>query len=62
MDDYRDVDDEIVERLKAKLNAYNKAAKKFLDKVDSGNARSVETYRELKAAYNLPEDVSGYKL
>lgn len=31
---------------------YNKAAEKFMDKVESGWARSRETYKELKAAYN----------
>jgi len=33
-----------------------KAAQKFIDKVESGEARSVETYRELKLAMNTPED------
>ena len=32
------------------LRMYNKAATKFIDKVDSGKAHSVETYEELKNA------------
>lgn len=33
-----------------RLEALEAAAKKFIDKVESGRAHSVETYTELKAA------------
>jgi hypothetical protein len=32
------------------LKIYDAAADKFIDKVDTGRARSVETYNDLKAA------------
>jgi hypothetical protein len=57
MDDYSDVNDEIVRRLKAKVAAYNKAADKFLEKVRTGKARSVETYNDLVTARSMPEGV-----
>lgn len=62
MDNYSDVDERVKKVVKAKLAAYNKAAKKFIDKVESGQAKSRETYRELKAAFEMPEDVAGYGL
>jgi hypothetical protein len=62
MDDYSDVNDIIIKRLKAKLAAYNKAADKFIEKVRTGKARSVETYNDLVSARSMPEDVAGYKL
>lgn len=41
--------------LRAKVQAYNAAADKFIAKVERGDARSRETYAELKAARALPE-------
>lgn len=38
-----------------KVKAYNAATDKFLQKVESGRARSKETYADLKAARKLPE-------
>lgn len=38
-----------IEELKIALKKYDAAAKKFIDKVDSGRARSIETYADLKA-------------
>ena len=32
------------------IELFEKAAQKFIDKVESGRARSRETYKELKAA------------
>ena len=40
----------MTENEKVALNLFIKAARKFIDKVDSGMARSVETYSELKEA------------
>lgn len=37
------------------IEMFKAAAKKFIAKVDSGQARSVETYRELKAALQRAE-------
>ena len=37
------------------------AAKKFVNKVESGRARSVETYREMKVALLEIEEVSNGK-
>jgi len=34
-----------------------KAAEKFIEKCETGRARSVTTYRELKLALETPEDV-----
>lgn len=62
MDDYRDVDAAVKKVVKAKLAAYNSAARKFIAKVDRGQARSTETYNELKAALAMPKKVSGYGL
>lgn len=41
--------------LRTKVAAYNRVADKFITKVDTGRARSTETYRELSAARALPE-------
>ena len=40
-------EEEKVEKLTKALEDYNKVAEKFIAKVDSGRARSVETYMEL---------------
>ena len=40
-----------------RLEALEAAARKFIKKVETGRARSVVTYRELKAALEIP--VSG---
>ncbi len=45
--------EEIVKKLREVIEAYNKAADKFITKVDTGQARSVETYRDLKRARAL---------
>lgn len=37
------------------LILFKQAARKFIEKVDSGRARSVETYRELKIALRHAE-------
>jgi len=42
----------IIKRLQHSLNQYDTAADKFINKVDTGWARSAETYRELKACRN----------
>lgn len=39
--------------------ALKAAAEKFVDKVESGRARSVETYSEMKAALALAEKAEG---
>jgi len=41
-----------LDELRLIVALYNKAAEKFMDKVECGAARSRETYSELKAAYN----------
>lgn len=41
------------------IQAYNKAADKFIEKVDTGRARSKETYADLKAARKLASDLVG---
>lgn len=41
---------ELMERI---IAAYDAAADKFIHKVDTGQARSVETYRDLQAARAL---------
>lgn len=38
------------------------AAMKFIKKVDTGRARSKETYRELTEALNAPEDIDAGSL
>jgi len=38
------------------LAKYDAAARKFIDKVDTGRAKSVETYNELKACLNRGEE------
>ncbi len=38
------------------------AAMKFIEKVDTGRARSKETYQELKEALNAPEDIDAGSL
>lgn len=45
----------LLDRLRQKVKAYNAATDKFLQKVESGRARSKETYADLKAARKLPE-------
>lgn len=53
----------ICPHLEAVLEAYNAAADKFIAKVESGRARSVETYRDLtecrRLAAGLAPDASG---
>jgi len=44
---------EELERVKEVLKTYNKAAEKFISKVDLGQARSKTTYSELKHALSL---------
>lgn len=61
MNDYSDVDDRLKKLVKAKLAAYNKAAIKFMAKVENGQARSKVTYQELRDAFLMPEDIGGYK-
>jgi len=39
------------------LVAYNAAAKKFIDKCESGRARSVETYVDLKACMEMAAQI-----
>jgi hypothetical protein len=51
-----------METLQVKLAAYEAATEKFLSKVETGQARSVETYRELLAAYLLPSKGTPHKL
>ncbi len=51
-----------LEVLRIKVAAYDAAAGKFLDKVRDGRAKSVETYRELLAAWLLPSDAPKHKL
>lgn len=62
MDDYSDIDAQLKKLIKAKLSAYNKAAVKFMSKVENGQARSKVTYQELRDAFLMPEDIGGYKL
>ena len=38
-----------IERLSSRVEAFEKASQKFVDKVESGRARSKETYSDLKA-------------
>jgi len=40
----------IIDQLIDVIHRYDEAADKFIQKVDSGRARSVETYNELKVA------------
>lgn len=42
-----------IQQLRAALAAYDAAADKFIAKVERGDARSRETYAELKAARKL---------
>ncbi len=44
-------DQEIFEDMTELLIQYTKASKKFIDKVESGKAKSVETYADLKNAH-----------
>lgn len=43
--------------MKQQLAQYELAAKKFIDKVDSGRAKSKETYADFKALLNPPSEV-----
>lgn len=49
---------EIIEEQKEIINDYDKSARKFIDKVDVGKARSIETYGDLKACYERKEAIS----
>jgi len=46
-----------IDQLLHVLKQYNKAAKKFIDKVETGKAKSVETYNDLKKCYELSNKV-----
>jgi hypothetical protein len=48
--------------LKRALAGYNTAARKFVAKVDSGKARSVETYADLKACLAAADELETERL
>ncbi len=49
---------EYIKLLSKVIDAYEAAAKKFIDKVDSGQARSRETYADLKACREMAQQLS----
>ncbi len=51
-----------IELLKLKLQAYDTIADQFIAKVESGRARSVETYRALKQVRSMDVTVKRHKL
>ena len=58
MDDYGDINDALVDRMKAKVLAYNRATLRIIRE----GIKSEDALRDLMAAYRMPESVSGFKL
>lgn len=50
------IDSEIIDKLRYALRLYDRAAEKFIAKVDRGDARSTETYRDLKDALKTSKE------
>lgn len=50
---------DLIDNMKRALRAYDAAADKFIRKVQNGEARSVETYSDLRVARELSKQAIG---
>lgn len=57
MDDYKAWDEANLKALKLVIEAYDAAADKFINKVETRLAHSKVTYNELKAARNMSREL-----